>query len=184
MSNKLKELRAKEGFTIIEVIIVLVIGAVIMLAVFLVVPQLQRTQRNSRRQADARRVFSAGEQFAANNQGFYPTQSGAPSGTETACTTATALNATNCAPIANITGTVAAPSGTTYNIVNANVATSNTPGVNDMTIIYTPATGSLINCTSSSGGTMTTTAVSSKFVVGVTQETAGSATGSTFCLTS
>jgi prepilin-type N-terminal cleavage/methylation domain-containing protein len=69
MSNKLKELRAKEGFTIIEVIIVLVIGAVIMLAVFLVVPQLQRTQRNSRRQADARAALSAVEQYRANNNG-------------------------------------------------------------------------------------------------------------------
>ncbi|MCX6806147.1 MAG: prepilin-type N-terminal cleavage/methylation domain-containing protein [Patescibacteria group bacterium] len=39
----MKKLMYKKGFTIIEVIIVLVIGAVIMLAVFLVVPQLQRT---------------------------------------------------------------------------------------------------------------------------------------------
>ena len=69
MSNKLKQLRAKEGFTIIEVIIVLVIGAVIMLAVFLVVPQLQRTQRNSRRQADARAALAAVEQYRANNNG-------------------------------------------------------------------------------------------------------------------
>ena len=68
MSNKLKELRAKEGFTIIEVIIVLVIGAVIMLAVFLVVPQLQRTQRNSTRQNNARRVLTAIEQLKANGQ--------------------------------------------------------------------------------------------------------------------
>jgi type IV pilus assembly protein PilA len=69
MSNKLKELRAKEGFTIIEVIIVLVIGAVIMLAVFLVVPQLQRTQRNTSRQAAARAVLAAAQQYASNNNG-------------------------------------------------------------------------------------------------------------------
>lgn len=73
MSNKLKELRAKEGFTIIEVIIVLVIGAVIMLAVFLVVPQLQRTQRNSRQQDNARRILTAIQQYASNNNNTFPT---------------------------------------------------------------------------------------------------------------
>jgi len=102
MSNKLKELRAKEGFTIIEVIIVLVIGAVIMLAVFLVVPQLQRTQRNSRAQAIARQVLSAGEQYAANNNQTYPTCAG------TACT-----------DITNITGDLKNGSGTTYSFVTA-----------------------------------------------------------------
>ena len=54
-----------KGFTIIEVIIVLVIGAVIMLAVFLVVPQLQQAQRNSRRQSDARRVLVAARQYTS-----------------------------------------------------------------------------------------------------------------------
>lgn len=39
--------KLQTGFTIIEVIIVLVIAAIIMLAVFVVVPQLNRTQRNS-----------------------------------------------------------------------------------------------------------------------------------------
>jgi prepilin-type N-terminal cleavage/methylation domain-containing protein len=73
MSNKLKELRAKEGFTIIEVIIVLVIGAVIMLAVFLVVPQLQRTQRNARQQDNARRALAGIQQFASNNNNTFPT---------------------------------------------------------------------------------------------------------------
>lgn len=46
-----------KGFTIIEVIIVLVVGAVIMLAVFLVVPQLQQSARNSQRQRDARSII-------------------------------------------------------------------------------------------------------------------------------
>ena len=59
----------KPGFTIIEVIIVLVIGAVIMLAVFLVVPQLQRTQRNSRRQNDARRLLTAAINYTTANPG-------------------------------------------------------------------------------------------------------------------
>jgi prepilin-type N-terminal cleavage/methylation domain-containing protein len=73
MSNKLKQLRAQEGFTIIEVIIVLVIGAVIMLAVFLVVPQLQRSSRNSRQQDNARRILTAVQQYQSNNSGNFPT---------------------------------------------------------------------------------------------------------------
>ena len=100
MSNKLKELRAKEGFTIIEVIIVLVIGAVIMLAVFLVVPQLQRTQRNSNRQNSARRVFTAAEQVNANTSSY-------PAVTATAATDGPAA-------IVAITGVVNAPNGAAY----------------------------------------------------------------------
>jgi prepilin-type N-terminal cleavage/methylation domain-containing protein len=66
----MKKLMPKpKGFTIIEVIIVLVIGAVIMLAVFLVVPQLQRTQRNSRRQNDARRLLTAAINYTTANPG-------------------------------------------------------------------------------------------------------------------
>jgi prepilin-type N-terminal cleavage/methylation domain-containing protein len=46
-----------KGFTVIEVIIVLVVGAVIMIAVFLVVPQLQQSARNNQRRSDARQVL-------------------------------------------------------------------------------------------------------------------------------
>ena len=63
----------KKGFTIIEVVIVLVIGAVIMLGVFLVVPGLQRSAQNQRRQDIARQILAATEQFKANNQGTFPT---------------------------------------------------------------------------------------------------------------
>ena len=66
LKDKLTKLKANDGFTIIEVIIVLVIAAVIMLMVFLIVPQLQRTQRNSARQNYARQVLSAATQFYAN----------------------------------------------------------------------------------------------------------------------
>ena len=59
----------KKGFTIIEVVIVLVIGAVIMLGVFLVVPGLQRSAQNQRRQDIARQFLSGIEQFKANNGG-------------------------------------------------------------------------------------------------------------------
>ena len=69
----LKSNNIKKGFTIIEVIIVLVIAAIIMLAVFLVVPQLQRNSRNARQQDNARRTLTAVQQFVTNNQGSFPT---------------------------------------------------------------------------------------------------------------
>jgi len=60
----MKKLTPKpKGFTIIEVIIVLVVGAVIMLAVFIVVPQLQQSARNSRRRDAARAVWAATNQI-------------------------------------------------------------------------------------------------------------------------
>ncbi len=121
MSNKLKELRAKEGFTIIEVIIVLVIGAVIMLAVFLVVPQLQRTQRNTRAQNDARRILTAGEQFASSNNGTYPK-----------CANDLTLDATTgagvCTDITAITGQIKSPTNNTYTTKTA------APGTNQVYI--------------------------------------------------
>jgi prepilin-type N-terminal cleavage/methylation domain-containing protein len=154
MSNKLKELRAKEGFTIIEVIIVLVIGAVIMLAVFLVVPQLQRTQRNTARQALARQIFSAAEQFAANNNGTYPTTS---------------------ANITDITGTL--KDGSTTVTITPNTTTADVPANYD-------AVGEVQIATNLQCGTTNSTAptnVSGKFSVVIYQETSSS-TSSLFCV--
>ena len=171
MSNKLKELRAKEGFTIIEVIIVLVIGAVIMLAVFLVVPQLQRTQRNSNRQNAARRVQTAGEQFAANNGGTYPastntaTDAAYCAGTSKVLATSTddPTNGGSCNAITNITGSVKSPSNAYYAIIN-----TNTPTADQMTITY--------NVYSCANNSTIATSTTNKFVVGVLQEGAGTAT--------
>ncbi|MEI6480793.1 MAG: type II secretion system protein [Candidatus Saccharibacteria bacterium] len=58
MLNKIKN-RKQEGFTIIEVLIVLAIAGLIMLIVFLAVPALQRNSRNTQRQADASKVTAA-----------------------------------------------------------------------------------------------------------------------------
>ena len=64
----MKKLMPKlKGFTIIEVIIVLVIGAVIMLAVFLVIPQLQVNARNNQRRNDIQRVLVAARQYYTTN---------------------------------------------------------------------------------------------------------------------
>lgn len=58
-----------EGFTIIEVLIVLAIAGLIMIIVFLAVPALQRNSRNTQREADASKVASAISQCLANRNG-------------------------------------------------------------------------------------------------------------------
>lgn len=160
MLSKYKSLRAhKEGFTIIEVIIVLVIGTIIMGAVFLVVPQLQRTQRNSRRLSDARRVLATAEQFSANNQGLYPTQT-PPSGSSINTACATTLDSANCPSIINLSGPIPAPGADAYSI-----KTITTPGDNDMTMLYNSST---VSCTNGVVGTAS--APTGKFVLIVRQE--------------
>jgi prepilin-type N-terminal cleavage/methylation domain-containing protein len=71
MKNLLKTKRA-EGFTIIEVMIVLAIAGLIMVIVFIAVPQLQRNQRDNARQNTANRTKAEIETYAGNNQGLYP----------------------------------------------------------------------------------------------------------------
>lgn len=69
-----KNLKQKqEGFTIIEVMIVLVIAAVILLIVFLAVPALQRNSRNTQRKNDVANVLSGINEWSTNNGGQYPT---------------------------------------------------------------------------------------------------------------
>ncbi len=72
----MQSLRKKtEGFTIIEVMIVLVIAAVIILIVFLAVPALQRNSRNNQRKNDVARVSAAVTELANNANGVLPSAS-------------------------------------------------------------------------------------------------------------
>ena len=62
----------KKGFTIIEVVLVLAIAGLIFLMVFIALPALQRSQRNTRRRQDMARILSAFDDYAANNNGKMP----------------------------------------------------------------------------------------------------------------
>ena len=62
-----------EGFTIIELLIVLAIAALIILIVLIAVPQLQRNQRNTARQSIAGRIVTEVNNYAGNNNGNLPT---------------------------------------------------------------------------------------------------------------
>jgi type II secretory pathway pseudopilin PulG len=60
------------GFTIIEVALVLAIAGLIFLVVFLALPALQRSQRDTARRQDVARVVSALQSYMADNGGSLP----------------------------------------------------------------------------------------------------------------
>lgn len=62
----------QKGFTIIEVLIVLAIAGLIMLIVFLAVPALQRTSRNTQRKSDIAAILSSVNEYLLNNGGTPP----------------------------------------------------------------------------------------------------------------
>ncbi len=62
----------EDGFTIIEVVLVLAIAGLIFLVVFLALPQLQRSRRDTQRKSDVGRVVAGLESYSGNNSGNYP----------------------------------------------------------------------------------------------------------------
>ena len=62
----------KKGFTIIEVVLVLAIAGLIFLMVFLALPALQRSQRDTQRKNDASRLRAAITDYTSNNRGALP----------------------------------------------------------------------------------------------------------------
>ncbi|MBR5027268.1 type II secretion system protein [Candidatus Saccharibacteria bacterium] len=65
-------LKSKEGFTIIEVVLVLAIAGLIFLMVFIAFPGLQRGQRDTQRRNDMSRFLSQLSQYQTNNRGQVP----------------------------------------------------------------------------------------------------------------
>ena len=63
---------SKKGFTIIEVVLVLAIAGLIFLMVFIALPALQRSQRDTQRRNDYSALVSAISSFATNNNGKLP----------------------------------------------------------------------------------------------------------------
>ncbi len=72
MLQKYKSKR-EEGFTIIEVLIVLAIAGLIILIVFLAVPALQRNSRNTQRRNDVQAALGSFQEYMNNQNGALPT---------------------------------------------------------------------------------------------------------------
>ena len=62
----------KKGFTIIEVVLVLAIAGLIFLMVFLALPALQRSQRDTQRKNDISRLQAAINDYKSANRGRLP----------------------------------------------------------------------------------------------------------------
>ena len=67
-----ENIKTKKGFTIIEVVLVLAIAGLIFLMVFVALPALQRSQRDTQRRDDMARFLSQVTQYQANNKGGVP----------------------------------------------------------------------------------------------------------------
>lgn len=65
--------RKDKGFTIIEVVLVLAIAGLIFSMVFIALPALQRSQRDTQRKQDLSRAMTAVTNYAGNNRGSLPT---------------------------------------------------------------------------------------------------------------
>ena len=69
-----RKMQANErgGFTIIEVVLVLAIAGLIFLMVFIALPTLQRSQRDTQRRNDLARISTQITQYQTNNNGRLP----------------------------------------------------------------------------------------------------------------
>lgn len=64
--------KSKKGFTIIEVVLVLAIAGLIFLMVFVALPALQRSQRDTQRRQDMSRLITAVQNYQSNNKSQAP----------------------------------------------------------------------------------------------------------------
>ncbi len=71
--QKLFKKDGNQGFTLIEIVIVLAIAGLIFVIVFVAVSAAQASRRDTARKNDASRTLAAVNQFASNNNGNIPT---------------------------------------------------------------------------------------------------------------
>lgn len=64
-----------KGFTIIEVVLVLAIAGLIFLMVFIALPSLQKSQRDTQRKGDLARVSTQLNNYVGSTRGNIPTES-------------------------------------------------------------------------------------------------------------
>ncbi|MCX6727487.1 MAG: prepilin-type N-terminal cleavage/methylation domain-containing protein [Candidatus Saccharibacteria bacterium] len=118
MLNKIKN-RKQEGFTIIEVLIVLAIAGLIMLIVFLAVPALQRNSRNTEVKNEANRMATGINEFISNANGKNPSASASTTANSDAETIYKGATATRITKLTIQTGDVTNASDTPSGIAIA-----------------------------------------------------------------
>ncbi len=130
MLRKLTDIKKRnEGFTIIEVLIVLAIAALILVIVLIAIPQLQRNQRNTARKDVGSRIATEISSYAGNNNGQLPVASVAAGNNNlgTPATTGFFNRYLGCTGATTCSTNINNPStGKPYTPVAANVATAPT----------------------------------------------------------
>jgi prepilin-type N-terminal cleavage/methylation domain-containing protein len=146
--------KAVRGFTIIEVMIVLAIAGLILLIVFLAVPALQRSARNTQRKNDAAAISAAIASFISNNGGTVPTSLGKDADTTTLDLCSAGGNATGGVAICTANSNLETAKMGYYtpgNVSMANGGAGNvTPAVTSSTVVI--ETGEGCDATNTKGG--------------------------------
>ncbi len=68
----MNKLKSKKAFSIIEVVLVLAVAGLIMLAMFIAIPAMQRSRRNTERKDDMARIMKAVTSYQGNHNGKAP----------------------------------------------------------------------------------------------------------------
>jgi prepilin-type N-terminal cleavage/methylation domain-containing protein len=151
----------QQGFTIIEVLIVLAIAGLIMVVVFLAVPALQRSGRNNALNTNANSVLTAVGNYVSNNGGTLPTAVSLASNTATIGAAATnqetakvdtgvAAVSLNGTPIttASAIGTVQVITGTTAVCNSTGTGLSGTGSPRSVVVLYVAegGGGNILKC--------------------------------------
>ena len=109
----------KSGFTLIEIVIVLAIAAVIIGLVFLIVPNAQRSARDTKIQSNSNALSSSIEQFIANNPSTTVT-AGTLTNLPTGCTWVSPNMKCNGLPVTWATGALSDLAATNNNTIYIN----------------------------------------------------------------
>jgi prepilin-type N-terminal cleavage/methylation domain-containing protein len=109
-----KYLKEHQGFTLIEIVLVLAIAGLLLVVVFLAVGGAQRARRDSQRKNDLARITSLIESYASNTNGCYPGSTAA-----TGCAAAGTWAAFSISPYITGANLVDPLSGTAYTYVGA-----------------------------------------------------------------
>ena len=156
--------KRKDGFTIIEVMIVLAIAGLIMLIVFLAVPALQRTARNTTRKADASAIAAAVASYIDNNGGTLPTGIG----NDATDTTTLVIGTTtpSCALVAHVWGCNTETAKLGYYTANTTAASITPLQLNsgNVWLSVTPAAPAPVIIAASGGGTPSATNISTNTI--------------------
>ncbi len=128
-----QNIKTKQGFTIIEVVLVLAIAGLIFLMVFIAWPALQRSQRDTQRRNDYSMLSTAISNFITNNGGKLSNL--IPSGTSKVLDAKTYINQAGEDPDGHAYVLTAIKCGSTSNLCTATQINNRKPAANNVYVV-------------------------------------------------